>query len=119
MSLNRTHHATVIVVGPIRFSNRSNNCRVCKINERRSCLVRTHHAIFVFSSSLVCAGNQKFSDVFQTQIGGKFAALNLIDREIDTIANDIKVGLRTAVEEVVEGNGENPDLNYERNFGRM
>ena len=31
--------------------------------------------------------------MFQTPIGGKFAALNLIDHEIDTIANDIKVGL--------------------------
>ena len=31
--------------------------------------------------------------VFQTQIGGKFAAINLIDREIDTIANDMKEGL--------------------------
>ena len=66
MSLTRTHHATV--VGPIRFSNRSNNCRVGKINERRSSLVRTHHAIFVFLSSLrptkdesrmVCAGLKK------------------------------------------------------------
>ena len=46
MSLTRTHHATV--VGPIRFSNRSNNCRVCKINGRRSSLVRTHHATIVF-----------------------------------------------------------------------
>ena len=63
MSLTRTHHETV--VGPIRFSNRSNNCRVCKINGRRSSLVRTHHATIVFSSSLrptedenrmVCAG---------------------------------------------------------------
>ena len=63
MSLTRTHQATV--VGPIRFSNRSNNCRVCKINGRRSSLVRTHHATIVFSSSLrptedksrmVCAG---------------------------------------------------------------
>ena len=63
MSLTHTHHATV--VGPIRFSNRSNNCRVCKINGRRSSLVRTHHATIVFSSSLrptedenrmVCAG---------------------------------------------------------------
>ena len=34
--------------------------------------------------------NQKFSQMFQTRIGGKFAALDLIDREIDTIANDIK-----------------------------
>ena len=50
MSLTRTHHATV--VGPIRFSNRSNNCRVCKINGRRSSLVRTHHATIVFSLSL-------------------------------------------------------------------
>ena len=63
MSLTRTHHATV--VGPIRFSNRSNNCRVCKINGRHLSLVRTHHATIVFSSSLrptdnknrmVCAG---------------------------------------------------------------
>ena len=63
MSLTCAHHATV--VGPIRFSNRSNNCRVCKINGRRSSLVRTHHATIVFSSSLrptegkhrmVCAG---------------------------------------------------------------
>ena len=37
--------------------------------------------------------NQKLSQGFQTQIGGKFAALNLIDREIDTIANIINVGL--------------------------
>ena len=39
MSLTRTHHATA--VGPIRFSNRSNNCRLCKINEhsfRRLCV---------------------------------------------------------------------------------
>ena len=49
------------------------------------------------------------SQVFQTQIGGKFAALNLIDREIDIIANDIEVGA-TAVEDVLGGNGENPDL---------
>ena len=50
MSLTRTHHATV--VGPICFSNRSNNCRVCKINGRQLSLVRTHHATIVFSSSL-------------------------------------------------------------------
>ena len=49
LSLTRSHHATA--VGPIRFSNRSNNCRVGKINRRRSSLVRSHHAIFVFSSS--------------------------------------------------------------------
>ena len=59
VSLNRSHHATT--VGPIRFSNRSNNCRVCKINERRSSLVRSHHAIFVVSgptkdeNRMVCA----------------------------------------------------------------
>ena len=50
LSLTRSHHA--MAVGPIRFSNRSNNCRVGKINRRRSSLVRSHHAIFVFSSSL-------------------------------------------------------------------
>ena len=50
MSLTCTHHATA--VGPIRFSNRSNNCCVGKINGRRSSLVCSHHTIFVFSSSL-------------------------------------------------------------------
>ena len=50
MSLTCSDHA--MTVGPIRFSNRSNNCRVCKINERRSSLVRTHHeTIFVVSAS--------------------------------------------------------------------
>ena len=39
--------------------------------------------------------SHKLSQVFQTQIGGKFAALNLIDREMDTIANEIKEGLST------------------------
>ena len=72
MSLTSTHHATV--VGPIRFSNRSNNCRVCKINGRQLSLVRTHHATIVFSSSLrptddknrmVCAGLK------QSSIGSK------------------------------------------------
>ena len=38
--------------------------------------------------------------VFQTQIGGEFAALNLIHREIDTIANEIIEGLLVTVEEV-------------------
>ena len=78
MSLTRTHHATV--VGPIRFSNRSNNCRVCKINGRRSSLVRTHHATIVFSSSLrptedknrmVCAGLNlwyQYDGCYQTHI---------------------------------------------------
>ncbi len=42
--------------------------------------------------------NQKLSQVFQTHIGGKFAALNLIDREIDSIGNDIKEGLLVTVE---------------------
>ena len=41
---------------------------------------------------------QENESVFQTQIGGKFAALNLIDREIDIIANDIKEGLVVTVE---------------------
>ena len=49
-SLTRSHHATA--VGPIQFFNRSNNCRIGKINGRRSSLARSHHAIFVFSSSL-------------------------------------------------------------------
>ena len=50
MSLTRPHHATQ--VGLIRKSNRSNNCRVGKINERRSSLMRSHHAIFRLLSSL-------------------------------------------------------------------
>ena len=48
-------------------------------------------SVFVFT--WINLRNQKLSQVFQTQIGEKCAALNLIDREIDIIANDIKVGL--------------------------
>ena len=44
----------------------------------------------VFVLTWINLRSQKLSQVFQTQIGGKFAALNLIDREIDTVANDIK-----------------------------
>ncbi len=40
------------------------------------------------------------SQVFEIQISGKFAALNLIDREIDTLAYDIKEWLLVTVEEV-------------------
>ena len=64
--------------------------------------------------------NQKLSQVFQTQIGGKVAALNLVDCKRDTIVNDINEGLLVTVEEVPGGNRENPDLNnYEQNFGPM
>ena len=54
--------------------------------------------------------------MFQTQIGGKFAALNLIDCKRDTIANDINEGLLVTVEEILGGNRENPYLDNERNF---
>ena len=76
-SLTRSPHATT--VGPIRFSNRSNNCRVGRINERRLSLVRLHHAIFVFSSSLrptkdenrmVCTGLTYISS-FPTKLSHK------------------------------------------------
>ena len=63
--------------------------------------------------------NQKLNQVFQTQIGGKFAALNLIDCKRDTIANDIKEGLLVTVEEIPGRNRENPDVDYERNFGHV
>ena len=53
--------------------------------------------------------NQKLSQVFQTQIGGKFAALNLIDCKRDTIANDINERLLLTVEEIPGGNRENQD----------
>ena len=39
-------------VGPIRFSNRSNKCRVGKINERRLSSARSHCAILRLSLSL-------------------------------------------------------------------
>ena len=48
MSLTRSHHVTA--VRPIQFSNRSNNCHVGKINDRRSSLLR-----FSRKSDCVCA----------------------------------------------------------------
>ena len=47
----------------------------------------------VFVLTWINLSNHKLSQVFQTQIGGNFAALNLIASEIDTIANGIKEGL--------------------------
>ena len=56
------------------------------------------------------------NQVFQTQIGGKFAALSLIDCKRDTVANDIKEGLLVTVEEITGGYRENPDFDNEHNF---
>ena len=55
---------------------------------------------FVFILTWINLSNHKLSQVFQTQIAGKFAPLNLIDRGIDTVANDIKEGLLVTVEEI-------------------
>ena len=96
MSLTRTHHATV--VGPIRFSNRSNNCRVCKINGRRSSLVRTHHATIVFSSSLrptedknrmVCAGLNRSAARAQTDDDKLLATLEERGRQSMELQNKL------------------------------
>ena len=59
-----------------------------------------HNGRFRFLPSMCRLSNHKLSQVFQTQIGGKSAALNLIDREIDTLANNTKEGLLVTFEEV-------------------
>ena len=41
------------------------------------------------------------ADIFEAQVGGKFAALNLIDVDIDTLSNSINHVLRTTAEEVI------------------
>ncbi|XP_076436542.1 uncharacterized protein LOC143276040 [Babylonia areolata] len=43
----------------------------------------------------------EIADVFQAQVGGKFAALNLMDIDVDTLANNIKEVLTTTAEQVV------------------
>ncbi|XP_076438257.1 uncharacterized protein LOC143277357 [Babylonia areolata] len=43
----------------------------------------------------------EITDVFQAQVGGKFAALNLMDTDVDTLANNIKEVLTTTAEQVV------------------
>ncbi|XP_076452247.1 uncharacterized protein LOC143287892 [Babylonia areolata] len=43
----------------------------------------------------------EIADVFQAQVGGKFAALNLMDIDVDTLADNIKEVLTTTAEQVV------------------
>ena len=43
----------------------------------------------------------KVTKVFQAQYGGKFAALNLIDRDVEMLTDDIKEVLLTTAEEVL------------------
>ena len=41
------------------------------------------------------------AEAFQAQVGGKFAALNILDSNVDTLANDIKEVLLTTAEETL------------------
>ncbi|XP_076443965.1 uncharacterized protein LOC143282251 [Babylonia areolata] len=43
----------------------------------------------------------EIADVFQAQVGRKFAALNLMDIDVDTLSNNIKEVLTTTAEQVV------------------
>ena len=57
-------------------------------------------------SSRICFDLDKLKDpqiaeVFQAQVGGKFAALNIIDCDIDTLSNNIKETLITTADEVL------------------
>ena len=40
----------------------------------------------------------KIAEVFQPQIGGKFAALCVLDSDVDTLANSLKEGLLSTAE---------------------
>ena len=50
-------------VGPNRFSNQSNNCRVGKINERRLSVAHSHCAILRLSLSLRPTKEKKYHSV--------------------------------------------------------
>ena len=39
------------------------------------------------------AAIMKIAEVFQAKVGGKFAALPILDSDIDTLANSLKEGL--------------------------
>ena len=43
----------------------------------------------------------QIAEMFKAQVGGKFAALNILDSEVDTLACDIKEVLLTTAEEVL------------------
>ena len=54
----------------------------------------------------ICFNLEKLKDpevtkVFQTHVGGKFAALNLIDSDVNMLAGNIKEALLTTAEEVL------------------
>ena len=43
----------------------------------------------------------KIAEVFQAKVGGKFAALCVLDSDVDTLADSLKEGLLSSVEEVL------------------
>ena len=43
----------------------------------------------------------KTAEVFQAKVGGKFAALYILDSNVDTITNSLKEGLLSTAEEVL------------------
>ena len=43
----------------------------------------------------------KIEEVFQARVGGKFAALYVLDSDVDTLANSLKEGPLSTAEEVL------------------
>ena len=43
----------------------------------------------------------EIAEVFQARVGGKFAALSVLDSDVDTLASEIKEVLHTTAEEVL------------------
>lgn len=65
--------------------------------------LKTHHFP---KSSRICFDREKMKDpeiaeVFQTQVSAKFADLNLLDSEVDTLAFDINKVLLNTAEDVL------------------
>ena len=60
----------------------------------------------------------KITEMFPAKVGGKFAALCVLDSDVDTLANSIKDGLLSTAEEVLRRQKEDSTLCQKRSVRR-
>ena len=67
-----------------------------KLKLTTKCFMKNHRTRF----NLEKPKDPIIAEVFQPQIGGKFAALCVLDSDVDTLANSLKKGLLSTAEDL-------------------
>ena len=60
--------------------------------------------------------NPNIAEVFPAKVGGKFAALSVLDSNVDSLANSLKEGLLSAAGEVLGDRGRRFNLRLQTRF---